>query len=1392
MQARTRSLFRLILLWVPILLALLVLAARLFALTPMAHDLVESRLEALEVSGQTVEIEGLSGDLLGTIRVNALTVSDRGGTWLAASDLSARYSPLDLLRGTLDLGHLRAGAIEIARRPELAESDTNGNSSSGGFLDRYQIRELTVSRLAFADGVAGPRQAYAINGAADIGSASGQARLSLMPEDAGGDRAEIDLEWSPDVPFTGRADMTGQPGGLIAGLLGAPEGEGVSAQLLAQDAANGWHMRGQAEVGDAPLIRLEARQTGERVILDARLDFAPLQRLAGLSERLGGPADISLDAAFGSDAPARFMLTAPNARLEATGTLQRGRDRLALTGLGARLETSSAALLTGLEDLSFETITLAGDLARDNGQIRFNGETRITAPAYQERRAETLRADGLAVWTGEAIETDLDLVAIDLSGFGDTLQPYLSSRVTGAADLRAALSPLFITADRITLTSDVAQLTASGTFDKAGEIDMDAELRLADAPGPVTTLRLDASATGRVDGRLSANVQASGRLDPQAGDLAALIGEEAQLTARLTRTESGLIDISAARLTSRELVATFSGTASPDALDLSYTMQREPLHHSGVSLTEARLDGTVTGTLETPRLTARLLTDQLETAGETLTALDFSAEFLLAEPMEIEAGGTARYRGEPARIDLAGTYGNNAWQLTRFDLDAAGLNASAEGQGSDFTLDASSLTATITGNPAGLGTLNADIALREGDLNADARLSGLQAGPLQSGEFALSITGNWPRYEARALLTGQSEIAGLVQNLTARQRLALNLEEKSGETTLDARLGDAQLTTNGPVRIAFSDGLSAEGALTGLGGAMDFSLQQAETHAEAELDLRGIELSAIGPLFARPFLRGTLSGTARYSASDTDTTGTARFTLAGLARGAPDAPQADLDLTASLHGARLETTIAARQTGGGLDLDIALALPVETPPASFALALRDRAPAELTVSGGGEIAPLWALIAPANIRFEGDLRADLSAEAPLAELRPTGTLTLQDALIEDGLTGLFLRNIHGSARLEPDRITVERLTADGSQGGTLTGSGAYGFDGDGSVSLDLAALNAFNREDITATISGTLSVARGADGTEVEGDLDIERAEIDLNQLPGGGYTTLDVSFGNAADEDEPPSEPSPRDRVSLNVSLEADNQIYVTGPAIETEWRADVDITGTASEPLLNGTANLVRGEASLLSRSFRLREGVIRFTGPIEDTEIDIRARRESDDVTVTIALVGSPTDPDLELSSEPALPEDEILSRVLFGRSPSQISAFQAAQLAGAAASLAGGGGGLNLLGSLQDAADLDSLDLGFGEDGSAVIGAGKYLADDVYLTVETGLSGVPGVSVEWTPLDNVEVDATLNSETGQRIAIQWKHDFDRLPFEEGEEEGAPRGEGDGQPRPTPSSE
>ena len=137
------------------------------------------------------------------------------------------------------------------------------------------------------------------------------------------------------------------------------------------------------------------------------------------------------------------------------------------------------------------------------------------------------------------------------------------------------------------------------------------------------------------------------------------------------------------------------------------------------------------------------------------------------------------------------------------------------------------------------------------------------------------------------------------------------------------------------------------------------------------------------------------------------------------------------------------------------------------------------------------------------------------------------------------------------------------------------------------------------------------------------------------------------------------------------------------------------------------------------------------------------------------------GTAARPDIRITSSPSLPQDEILSQILFGASASQLSTTQAAAIGAATASLATGGG-MDVLSNLSRFAGLDILS--FGAVGSSLtVTGGKYVGSNLYLEVVGGGQGGTSVQADWRALKNLSVVSQIAGQGYSRISIYWRKDF-----------------------------
>ena len=217
-------------------------------------------------------------------------------------------------------------------------------------------------------------------------------------------------------------------------------------------------------------------------------------------------------------------------------------------------------------------------------------------------------------------------------------------------------------------------------------------------------------------------------------------------------------------------------------------------------------------------------------------------------------------------------------------------------------------------------------------------------------------------------------------------------------------------------------------------------------------------------------------------------------------------------------------------------------------------------------------------------------------------------------------------------------------------------------------------------------------------------------------------------------------------DGWALDVKLHAPRGVYLKGRGLDVELSLDAHVGGTTAQPDLTGAARVVRGDYDFAGKRFTIdTESVVYLSTQTEGVRLDLTATRDDPTLTATVRVRGTAAKPVITLTSTPSLPNDEVLSQVLFGASASQLSPLEAAQLASALASFSGGGG-LDVVGNLRAFAGLDRLALGGGDASGMTISGGKYLTDNVYLGAHRrrarGLVSAGGMAGEEEPVDPVE--------------------------------------------------
>jgi translocation and assembly module TamB len=306
----------------------------------------------------------------------------------------------------------------------------------------------------------------------------------------------------------------------------------------------------------------------------------------------------------------------------------------------------------------------------------------------------------------------------------------------------------------------------------------------------------------------------------------------------------------------------------------------------------------------------------------------------------------------------------------------------------------------------------------------------------------------------------------------------------------------------------------------------------------------------------------------------------------------------------------------------------------------------------------------------------------------------------------------------------------------------VSGTGRFNFGAEEGVGLDLT-LNAdkavmINRDDIGATVTGPLRFQSSGRGGLISGAVRLDQSRYRLGQATAASAVPrLNVREINRIDTGEELARPPTPWR--LDIHARASDQLLVSGLGLTSEWSADLAIGGAPDNPAITGRADLIRGDYEFAGREFELVRGVIRFAGEVPaNPALDIEANADTTGLNASIRVTGVALKPEITFTSVPALPADELLSRLLFGTSITNLSAPEALQLAAAVAALRDGNGGLNPINAVRRAAGLDRLrilpaDPQTGQGTS--IAAGKYVTRRLYAEIVTDGQGYSATRVEF---------------------------------------------------------
>jgi hypothetical protein len=304
----------------------------------------------------------------------------------------------------------------------------------------------------------------------------------------------------------------------------------------------------------------------------------------------------------------------------------------------------------------------------------------------------------------------------------------------------------------------------------------------------------------------------------------------------------------------------------------------------------------------------------------------------------------------------------------------------------------------------------------------------------------------------------------------------------------------------------------------------------------------------------------------------------------------------------------------------------------------------------------------FASLVPAARRIEGVITGNVEAAGEVGSPAIKGKLELSGGRVEmkdqniPEITGIGL-----AVDLALDKITLRGLKGE-LAGGSISGGGTLTLDAGKPGVLDFRVrgdhLPVARNDSLIVRSNADLRLSGPWQTAALSGSLGIIDSLFyrDIEILPmGTPFTGPSAAALPKLDAPANPAQsiPEPFRNWTLNLRARTENSFLIRGNIASGRIDGDVRIGGTLGNPAPDGEVRITNLRASLPFSTLTVKSGLLRFSPATGmDPILEIRGTAEPRPYRVNAYVYGRASNPQLVLTSNPPLPENEIMTLLATG--------------------------------------------------------------------------------------------------------------------------------------------
>lgn len=283
-----------------------------------------------------------------------------------------------------------------------------------------------------------------------------------------------------------------------------------------------------------------------------------------------------------------------------------------------------------------------------------------------------------------------------------------------------------------------------------------------------------------------------------------------------------------------------------------------------------------------------------------------------------------------------------------------------------------------------------------------------------------------------------------------------------------------------------------------------------------------------------------------------------------------------------------------------------------------------------------------------DLRTSGQIKFNVNSYGSAQGPDVAGTINLVDASLSSPDMPVGVAHCNGTFALNRDRINITQFGGS-IGGGTLTAQGGVALRP--SVQFDLG----LGARDVRMLYP---------QGMRESIDANIRLTGSTTNAVLGGNVNLTDLSFTNAFDlnnfidqfgggVETPPSQGF-TNNLALNLAVRSSSNVNLVSRTLSVGGSANLQVRGTAAQPVILGRANLTGGDIILNGNRFVLTGGTIEFVNPsITQPVLNLTLTTNIQQYDISLRFVGPVDQLRTQYTSDPSLPAADIIHLLAFGQ-------------------------------------------------------------------------------------------------------------------------------------------